>query len=260
MTGIPARAIPATRSAISAPPSSLMASQPASAMKRPALRIADLDRRLVAHVGHVADDQRGGRPAPHRRRVADHVVHRHRQGGVEAQHRHAQAVADEDHVDPGLLLEVGGRVVVAGQPRDRRAVRDLREQRRQGHLLALGHGPVPPGRRPRGGVVRAIIRAATRRREVPFGHDARAGRSAGAGGARATRRLGRRAWAGAAGIGSGAASARARRGRRRLVRRLLVRLGRDGDRGRPAECGRQPDVEDEQQRRRDEQRADEERR
>ena len=40
MTGIPARAMPATRSAISAPPSSLTASQPASAMNRPAFRIA----------------------------------------------------------------------------------------------------------------------------------------------------------------------------------------------------------------------------
>ena len=40
MTGIPARAMPATRSAISAPPSSLTASQPVSAMNRPALRIA----------------------------------------------------------------------------------------------------------------------------------------------------------------------------------------------------------------------------
>ena len=40
MTGIPARAMPVTRSAISAPPSSLTASQPVSAMNRPALRIA----------------------------------------------------------------------------------------------------------------------------------------------------------------------------------------------------------------------------
>ena len=40
MTGIPARAMPATRSAMSAPPSSLTASQPVSAMNRPALRIA----------------------------------------------------------------------------------------------------------------------------------------------------------------------------------------------------------------------------
>ena len=40
MTGMPARAMPATRSAISAPPSSLTASQPVSAMNRPALRIA----------------------------------------------------------------------------------------------------------------------------------------------------------------------------------------------------------------------------
>ena len=41
MTGIPARTIPATCGSISTPPSSLTQSQPASAMNRPALRIAD---------------------------------------------------------------------------------------------------------------------------------------------------------------------------------------------------------------------------
>ena len=40
MAGMPAVTMPAMRSAMSAPPSSLMASQPASAMKRPALRMA----------------------------------------------------------------------------------------------------------------------------------------------------------------------------------------------------------------------------
>ena len=39
--GIPAATIPTIRSAISRPPSSFTASQAASAMKRPALRIAD---------------------------------------------------------------------------------------------------------------------------------------------------------------------------------------------------------------------------
>ena len=108
---------PRDRSAISAPPSSLTASQPASAMKRPALRIA-VSTRLVAHVGHVADQPGVGRAASHRRRMADHVVHGHRQGAVVAEHGHAQAVADEDHVDAGLFLQVRRRVVVAGQPGD----------------------------------------------------------------------------------------------------------------------------------------------
>ena len=40
ITGMPLLAMPATRSAISAPPSSLTASQPVSAISRPALRIA----------------------------------------------------------------------------------------------------------------------------------------------------------------------------------------------------------------------------
>ena len=37
---MPASTMPLMRSAMAAPPSSLMASQPASAMKRPALRMA----------------------------------------------------------------------------------------------------------------------------------------------------------------------------------------------------------------------------
>ena len=102
-----------------------------------------LDAGLVAHVGHVAHDPRVGRAASHGRRVADHVVHRHRQRGVVAEHRHAQAVADEDHVDPGLVLEVGRRVVVAGQPGDRDPLGRLLDQRRQGHALPFGHRGLP---------------------------------------------------------------------------------------------------------------------
>ena len=81
-----------------------------------------LDGGLVGHVGHVADHEGGGCAAADGLRVADHVVHGDRQGGVVAEHGHAQAVADQDHLDAGLLLQIGGGVVVAGQPGDRLAL------------------------------------------------------------------------------------------------------------------------------------------
>ena len=98
-----------------------------------------LDARLVAHVGHVAHHPGVGRTPAHRGRVADHVVHGDRQRAVEPQHRHAQAVPDQDHVHAGLVLEVRGRVVVARQPRDRGPRRRLGDEGRQGHPFALGH-------------------------------------------------------------------------------------------------------------------------
>ena len=113
----------------------------AAGLGHEAAGVADrrLDAGLVAHVRHVAHDPRvGGAPA-HRRRVADHVVHRHRQRAVVAEHRHAQAVADEDHVDAGLVLEERGRVVVAGQPGDRGSLGRLGDQPGQGHPLPFGH-------------------------------------------------------------------------------------------------------------------------
>ncbi len=60
IAGMPALTMPAIRSAISTPPSSLIASQPGFSHEAP--RVADraLDRRLVAHVRHVADHE-GGR-------------------------------------------------------------------------------------------------------------------------------------------------------------------------------------------------------
>ena len=84
------------RDQTSTPPSSLIASQPASAMKRPALSTANSCRCLIGHVRHIADQQAVGRASAHGGCVADHVIHLHRQGGIEAEHGHAQAVADQD--------------------------------------------------------------------------------------------------------------------------------------------------------------------
>ena len=104
-----------------------------------------LDARLVAHVGHVADDPRVGRPAPDRRGVPDHVIHRDRQGAVEAEHRHAQAVTHEDHVHARLVLHDRRRVVVAGQPGDGCPGGHLGVQGREGDLLAIAHAGAPIG-------------------------------------------------------------------------------------------------------------------
>ena len=81
-----------------------------------------------------------GVAATHGGGVADHVIHRHGQGGIEAEHGHAQAVADEDDVDAGLLDEIGHRVVVAGDHGEGRALRHLVEEHGQGDFFAVGHG------------------------------------------------------------------------------------------------------------------------
>ena len=70
-----------------------------------ALRHGVLVGGLVAAQRHVADDERVGRAAAHGLAVDDALVHRHRHGARVAVHAHAERVADEDHVDPGRLLE-----------------------------------------------------------------------------------------------------------------------------------------------------------
>ena len=74
---------------------------------------------LVAHVRHVANHESRRRAAAHGRRMADHIVHGHRQRAIVTQHGHAQAVANEDHIQACLLLQIGRRIVVTGQPGDR---------------------------------------------------------------------------------------------------------------------------------------------
>jgi len=50
--------------------------------------------------------------------MPDHVIHGNGQGAIVAQHGHAQAIPDENHVYASLLLHIGCWVVVAGQPGD----------------------------------------------------------------------------------------------------------------------------------------------
>lgn len=86
------------------------------------------NRWLVEHVRHVTDQEGGRCAAADRLGVADHIIHSNGQGGVVAEHGHAQAVAHQNHLDTCLLLQICRGVVVAGQPGDGTPVSDLLEQ------------------------------------------------------------------------------------------------------------------------------------
>jgi hypothetical protein len=74
-------------------------------------------RHLVGAERHVADDHRAPTGAGDEPRVVDHLVERHRQRGLVALHHIAEAVADQDQVDPGLVEDAREREVVGGQHR-----------------------------------------------------------------------------------------------------------------------------------------------
>ena len=74
-----------------------------------------LDADLVGHEGHVADDEGVLSAAGDGGTVVDHVLHGDGEGVLVAEHDVAEGVADEDAVDAGLVLELGGGVVVCGQ-------------------------------------------------------------------------------------------------------------------------------------------------
>ena len=73
-----------------------------------------LDRSLIRHVRHVAHNKSSRRAAPDSLRVADHVIHFHGQGRVETEHGHAEAVANQNHFNFRLLLQISGWIIVAG--------------------------------------------------------------------------------------------------------------------------------------------------
>ena len=74
-----------------------------------------LNAEVVGEERHVGGDQRALGAAHHRRRVVQHHLHRHRDGGAVAQHHLPQAVADEDDRHARLLHQLGGGVVVGRQ-------------------------------------------------------------------------------------------------------------------------------------------------
>ena len=70
-------------------------------------------RHLKRAERHVRDDKGAGRPAPHRSRQQQHLVHRDRRRGVVAEYRHRGRVADEHDVNPGGIGEPCARGVVS---------------------------------------------------------------------------------------------------------------------------------------------------
>jgi len=90
---------------------------------------------LVAHEGHIADQEGVFRPARHRPAVVDHVCHGDLQGVLVAQHHHAQRVAHQDGVDTHLVERRGGGVVVRRQHGDGFAALFLLQQRARGYFF-----------------------------------------------------------------------------------------------------------------------------
>ena len=57
--------------------------------------------------------------------------------------KNAQSVSHQDHIQAGLILQIGGGVIVASQPGDRLVIGDFIEQIGQGNFFALGHSVSP---------------------------------------------------------------------------------------------------------------------
>ncbi len=74
---------------------------------------------LVRAEWKVADEKRRPQPAPHGAREHEHLVEVDADGRRVAQHGHGARVADEDHVDAGLLGGARTREVVGGDHDDR---------------------------------------------------------------------------------------------------------------------------------------------
>ena len=95
-----------------------------------------LGRDLVGAEGHVAHHERARRGAAHEAAVVDHLVERHRQRRVEALRGVADRVADQQHLDAGLIEQACEGEVVGGEHRE-------------------GLGALPGGERPGGDPVLA---------------------------------------------------------------------------------------------------------
>ena len=74
---------------------------------------------MVGTERHVGDKQRAAHGPAHGARVVQHLIQRHGQSGVIAEHRHPQRVAHQQKVDAGLVDDARGRIVIGGQRGDR---------------------------------------------------------------------------------------------------------------------------------------------
>ena len=76
---------------------------------------------LIAHEGHVADDQSPFDAADDSRRMVDHIFHGHRQCRRMTHDDIAQGIADKNHVDTGFIDVLGHDVVIGRNHGNRRA-------------------------------------------------------------------------------------------------------------------------------------------
>ena len=104
-----------------------------------------LDAHLVGHERHVGDHQRGRPGARHRAGVVEHLLDRHREGGLVAQHDRAQAVPHQQDVDARFVGDARGREVVGGHDHDRVAAPLHLDDRGRRHLGPRRAGGVEPG-------------------------------------------------------------------------------------------------------------------
>ena len=97
-----------------------------------------MDIALIAHEGHVADQEREAGAALHRAAVVEHLVHGDGQRVLMPKDDHRERVADQDRVDAARFGQLGRRVVVGRDHRDGLAALFLRTERADGCGLALG--------------------------------------------------------------------------------------------------------------------------
>jgi len=100
------------------PPFELDPVDPGLLQEPPSVTDRLLIARLIAHERHVTEDERVRSPAPDRFAMDDALVHRHRDRPLIPVHTHPEGIPDEEHVHPRRLGELGGRIVVGGQPSD----------------------------------------------------------------------------------------------------------------------------------------------
>ena len=68
----------------------------------------------VTHEGHVGDDQRIAGTASHTAGVIDHLIHVDRQGILTPLQHHAQRIADEQHMGPLVVEQLGKSGIIGG--------------------------------------------------------------------------------------------------------------------------------------------------